>query len=263
MYRNGTNSNRRISSRLGGGGYCCKFKHSSPGGLEYTHDAQFLEYERDIGCAPLFAKFRTFPSREESTNFNGQRFLCSIHKFSGRNACGPVQCSHQDLEFGDQTKFNHFRQMVGREIEHNAGLFKSFRQQIQLDNSPKSISISRQNLGTSYIGQVCMHEQRTVCQVQQSLPRPNNFRGGCLFSNRLAGGKQFHKRTLPSSPSYSKQTRSVSGLCHYHSSIVQSSPIFSETDQQINSYSYTASQSTHVLHTNVKHITRTVKKPKI
>ena len=138
--------------------------------MEYTHDAQFLEHERDIGCAPLFAKFRTFPSREESTNFNGQRFLCSMHKFSGRNACGPVQCSHQDLEFGDQTKFNHFRQMVGREIEHNAGLFKSFRQQIQLDNSPKSISISRQNLGTSCSGQVCMHEQRTVCQVQQSLP---------------------------------------------------------------------------------------------
>ena len=153
--------------------------------------------------------------------------------------------------------------MVGREIEHNAGLFKPFRQQIQLDYSPKSISISRQNLGTPYSGQVCMHEQRTVCQVQQSLPRPNNFRGGCLFSIRLAGRKQFHKRTLPSSPSYSKQTRSVSGLCHYHSSIVQSSPIFSETDQQINRCSYTASQSTHVLHTNVKHVTRTVKKPKM
>ena len=90
-----------------------------------------------------------------------------------------------------------------------------------------------------------------------------DFRGGCLFSNRLARGKQFHKRTLPSSLSYSKQTRSVSGLCHYHSSIVQSSPIFSETDQQINRCSYTASQSTHVLHTDVKHVTRTVKKPKM
>ncbi|KAK3804463.1 hypothetical protein RRG08_063538 [Elysia crispata] len=110
-----------------------------------------------------------------------------------------------------------------------------FRQQIQLDYSPKSISISRQNLGTPYSGQVCMHEQHSVPSTTVSLD-PTTSGGGCLFSNRDSAEETISsKRTLPSSPSYSKQT--VDQYQAYFTIIAplfRSSPIFFETDQQIN-----------------------------
>ena len=63
-------------------------------------------------------------------------------KFPGWNARGPVHCRYSDLEFGNQKQFNHFRQMVGGQNEHLTRLFKLFRQQTQLENSPKSVSVS-------------------------------------------------------------------------------------------------------------------------
>ncbi|GFO46778.1 hypothetical protein PoB_007328300 [Plakobranchus ocellatus] len=56
------------------------------------------------------------------------------------NASGSVQCGNANLERCVKEQFNHFRQMVGRKTEHNARLFKSFRQQIQLENSRNSVS---------------------------------------------------------------------------------------------------------------------------
>lgn len=152
-----------------------------------------VELQGTEGCVRDFTEFRDFVKREKGSNIVRQHNHLRLHKFSRWPESGPGLSSPSHLVIGGSKQYSNISKVDKRVIELHSRLPEQKGHNVHMANGPKSVLLSRQGLGSTRYGPLCLREVHDVPALQFPVFRPPFTGGGRSFPKRLGSLQQLGK----------------------------------------------------------------------